>query len=402
MAHPAVGLENQLADRKLQPLELADLPDDGEFLPVGGDVRVRHVLQDLARRAAPQRHACEGAAAHPVAAVHAAEKQCHLAGPGDSEHRGAGGQVESPRLDRVEARHVRAQRLVPPGRPEDDGLSVGREPRVLDEAAVIRDLADARRGRRTKAAAEKQPGPERDDDRGGGERRRQHPAGRSRRRADARRTLAAHRRLERKGEVARRVEPVFGLLLQAVAQNPLDRGSEPARRLRELRRVLLRDRGHRLGRRVAAEGPFARRASRRRSSRGKRCPSAGPRASRAPARATCSPPSPSPYPVPSPSASATASPSAAADAALARPKSRIFTRPSDVTKRFSGFRSRWTIPFSCAAASPCAICIPYSKALRCGIGPSSSRWRSVSPSRSSMTRRWRPEEPEEPGISSNE
>ena len=41
---------------------------------------------------------------------------------------------------------------------------------------------------------------------------------------------------------------------------------------------------------------------------------------------------------------------------LARPKSRILTRPSRVTKRFSGLRSRWTIPRSCAAASPCAIC----------------------------------------------
>ncbi len=36
---------------------------------------------------------------------------------------------------------------------------------------------------------------------------------------------------------------------------------------------------------------------------------------------------------------------------LARPKSRILTRPSLVTKRFSGFRSRWTIPFSWAAAT---------------------------------------------------
>ena len=40
---------------------------------------------------------------------------------------------------------------------------------------------------------------------------------------------------------------------------------------------------------------------------------------------------------------------------LARPKSRIFTRSSEVTNTFSGFRSRWTIPFSCAAASPRAI-----------------------------------------------
>ena len=33
----------------------------------------------------------------------------------------------------------------------------------------------------------------------------------------------------------------------------------------------------------------------------------------------------------------------------ARPKSRIFTRPADVRKTLSGFRSRCTIPFACAA-----------------------------------------------------
>ena len=37
---------------------------------------------------------------------------------------------------------------------------------------------------------------------------------------------------------------------------------------------------------------------------------------------------------------------------FARPKSRIFTRPSLVMKTFSGFRSRCTMPFSCAAARP--------------------------------------------------
>ena len=42
---------------------------------------------------------------------------------------------------------------------------------------------------------------------------------------------------------------------------------------------------------------------------------------------------------------------------FARPKSRILTRPSFVTNRFSGFRSRCTIPFSCAAASPRATWI---------------------------------------------
>ena len=34
---------------------------------------------------------------------------------------------------------------------------------------------------------------------------------------------------------------------------------------------------------------------------------------------------------------------------LARPKSRTFTRPSRVTMTLAGFKSRWTMPRSCAA-----------------------------------------------------
>jgi hypothetical protein len=44
------------------------------------------------------------------------------------------------------------------------------------------------------------------------------------------------------------------------------------------------------------------------------------------------------------------------EVSFASPKSRIFTRPSSVMKMFSGFRSRCTIPRSCAAASPSTIC----------------------------------------------
>jgi len=54
-------------------------------------------------------------------------------------------------------------------------------------------------------------------------------------------------------------------------------------------------------------------------------------------------------------------------ASFAKPKSRILMRPSFVMKTFSGFRSRWTIPFSCAAANPCAICTPYSIVLRWAV-----------------------------------
>ena len=43
-------------------------------------------------------------------------------------------------------------------------------------------------------------------------------------------------------------------------------------------------------------------------------------------------------------------------AAFARPKSSTFTTPSGVILMFAGFRSRWTMPFSCAASSASAIC----------------------------------------------
>ena len=70
---------------------------------------------------------------------------------------------------------------------------------------------------------------------------------------------------------------------------------------------------------------------------------------------------------------------------FASPKSRIFTRPSRVTQRFSGFMSRCTIPLSCAAARPRAIWIAHSTALDAGSGPPARRARSVSPSSNSKT-----------------
>ena len=41
---------------------------------------------------------------------------------------------------------------------------------------------------------------------------------------------------------------------------------------------------------------------------------------------------------------------------FARPKSSTFTAPVGVSLMFAGFRSRWTIPFSCAVSSASAIC----------------------------------------------
>ena len=50
-----------------------------------------------------------------------------------------------------------------------------------------------------------------------------------------------------------------------------------------------------------------------------------------------------------------ARPSPIADA-FASPKSSTFTTPSGVTLMLAGFRSRWMMPFSCAASSASAIC----------------------------------------------
>ena len=70
---------------------------------------------------------------------------------------------------------------------------------------------------------------------------------------------------------------------------------------------------------------------------------------------------------------------------LASPKSRIFRTPSGVTMRFSGFRSRWTIPARCAFARPSASCAPRSSSSGIGSGPRARRRRSVSPSTYSIT-----------------
>ena len=57
---------------------------------------------------------------------------------------------------------------------------------------------------------------------------------------------------------------------------------------------------------------------------------------------------------------------------LARPKSRIFTPPAEVRKTFSGLRSRWMMPFACAAASPSAIAVAIRRVSLSGSGAADS------------------------------
>ena len=69
---------------------------------------------------------------------------------------------------------------------------------------------------------------------------------------------------------------------------------------------------------------------------------------------------------------------------FARPKSRIFTKPSLVTITFSGLRSRCTIPAPCAFARPSDACAAIESSVRMGTAPSASASRSVRPSTSSI------------------
>ena len=71
--------------------------------------------------------------------------------------------------------------------------------------------------------------------------------------------------------------------------------------------------------------------------------------------------------------------------ALARPKSRILTTPSSRTLMLAGFRSRWTMPCSCAASSASAIWREIERTSASGIGPAAMRSASVGPLTSSMT-----------------
>ena len=62
------------------------------------------------------------------------------------------------------------------------------------------------------------------------------------------------------------------------------------------------------------------------------------------------------------------------------PKSTIFASPLVVIITLAGLMSRCTMPASCAAASPRAICPPMAITSSIGIGPRSMRFFSVSPS----------------------
>ena len=74
----------------------------------------------------------------------------------------------------------------------------------------------------------------------------------------------------------------------------------------------------------------------------------------------------------------------------ARPKSRIFSRPSLVNRKFDGFRSRWTIPAVCAACRPSASCVPSRSRSDGGSAPPEILLSMATPEMNSITRKSKP------------
>ena len=62
-------------------------------------------------------------------------------------------------------------------------------------------------------------------------------------------------------------------------------------------------------------------------------------------------------------------PGASRPLTLAMPKSSSLGTPSGVTSILPGFRSRWTIPCSCAASRASAICLAMGRASGSAMGP---------------------------------
>src|SRR5262249_46780312 len=130
--------EDRVAEREVDELGRTHLARDGQ-LAVGGEVGGDDVLGDVARRGARERHACQG-----VAVVDRRD----LAGAADGQEPVAR-LAEAARVAAARDGGVDARRLVAPARGIDDGLTVGREARAVDDPAPEAQplVLDVARGR---------------------------------------------------------------------------------------------------------------------------------------------------------------------------------------------------------------------------------------------------------------
>src|SRR5262249_41631526 len=153
------------------------------------------------------------------------------------------------------ARQEDFDRVVLPGGAIDDGLPVRGEARGPDRAPPERQAVEGRnRGFALQEAARQEARADAGRDqqgRRGGRNREGAAAGRRGRRKRGRRRGDGGERLQREGDVVGRVKALLGVLLQAVADDPVEPRRNVLARGRELRRVLAQDRGHGVGGGVA-------------------------------------------------------------------------------------------------------------------------------------------------------
>ena len=244
---------------------------------------------------------------------------------------------------------------------EDDALAVGHEPGNGDRLGLEGLGREAHRcgASRRHRAAGKDSCRSRDDERGEHRQRQARRAAALGRWSDdsRRRGGAARERLERKGHIARRLESLAWIFLETMANDAIQSRRDLGSSAGEFGRVFFEDCGHRLGRRVALERALAGQHFVEHRAQGKQiAPRVGGLpahllgrhvADRAHHRARMRD-----HRRRHRRALWRRSNRRRTAAVRARPKSRIFTWPSGSRKMFSGFRSRWTMPLSCAAASP--------------------------------------------------
>ena len=185
------------------------------------------------------------------------DDQRHLAGGRDADHRGHG-EAEEAGVRRLRPAGVQLRLAAVPRRGVDD-LAVGSEARAVHGAAAEGQPLVLRvrvvRGR----AGQQEPGRGKGHD----QRRQQRRAGALPRRLAGQQRGAGpgagggRKRLDVEREVVGGLEALGGVLLQAVVDDPLQRGGQGRVRHRHLRRLFLEDRVQRLDRRAPLEGALA-------------------------------------------------------------------------------------------------------------------------------------------------
>ena len=192
----------------------------------GQEVGVAHVLEHFSRARTEEPRARERTVRRPRREIPPSERQEHVSGLRHGEHV-AVREIEQLRLRSVRARDEYLRRGAVPARPVDDRFLVGREPRRANDAAIERQ---PRHGGRLPGAARGQRAPEDECSRDRGDDCRGDCEAapwsrRRRRRLPARRTDRAERqRIEREGQIARRLEPLAGFLFEAALDDALERG----------------------------------------------------------------------------------------------------------------------------------------------------------------------------------